>query len=96
MSEKLEYETGVKHVCVEKADITDEISLEESEPENSKIEAVRLVVPLTDDPSLVAMTFRFWVLITFFSIIGAATEQYYFFRAAKGNFSIYFVNLASY
>ncbi|KAF9309415.1 hypothetical protein BG003_009786 [Podila horticola] len=93
MNEKHD-KNGVEISCVEKADIADEVSLEETEPENSKIEAV--LVPLTDDPSLIAMTFRFWILTTFFSIIGAATEQYYFFRAAKGNFSIYFVNLASY
>ncbi|KAF9967197.1 hypothetical protein BGZ73_000660, partial [Actinomortierella ambigua] len=93
MSEKPELESSQ----IEKADIhTDDVSLEETDPENSKIEAVRLVVPLTDDPSLVALTFRFWVLTTLFSILGAATEQYYFFRAAKGTFQIYFVNLASY
>ncbi|KAG9319765.1 hypothetical protein KVV02_003874 [Mortierella alpina] len=56
MSEKRDYENGV-----EKADIADEVSLEEeTEPENSKIEAVRLG------------------------------------KSAKGTFSIYFVNLASY
>ncbi|KAF9277882.1 hypothetical protein BGZ74_003231 [Mortierella antarctica] len=96
MGEKLDHENEKEISNLEKAYIGDSISLEEAEPENSKIEAVRLVVPLTDDPTLIAMTFRFWVLVTFFSIIGAATEQYYFFRAAKGNFSIYFVNLASY
>ncbi|KAG0348777.1 hypothetical protein BG005_011333 [Podila minutissima] len=95
MGEKLDHENEKEISNLEKAYIGDSISLEEAE-ENSKIEAVRLVVPLTDDPTLIAMTFRFWVLVTFFSIIGAATEQYYFFRAAKGNFSIYFVNLASY
>jgi len=53
-------------------------------------------VPLTDDPSLVALTFRFWVLSTFFAILGSVIQQYYMFRAASGTFSIYFVNLASY
>ena len=42
MSEKHDYENGVEISCMEKADIADEISLEETEPENSKIEAVRL------------------------------------------------------
>ncbi|KAF9100681.1 hypothetical protein BGX29_006357, partial [Mortierella sp. GBA35] len=82
--------------ALEKAYVGDHVSLEETELENSKIEAVRLVVPLTDDTSLVAMTFRFWVLSTFFSVIGSVIQQYYMFRAASGTFSIYFVNLASY
>ncbi|KAF9430228.1 hypothetical protein BGZ94_007848 [Podila epigama] len=96
MGEKTEYETEKEISTTEKAYVDDNISLEEAEVENSKIEAVRLVVPLTDDPTLVPMTFRFWVLVTFFSMLGAAIEQYYFFRSSKGTFSIYFVNLASY
>ncbi|KAK3835831.1 MAG: OPT oligopeptide transporter protein-domain-containing protein [Linnemannia elongata] len=72
------------------------IDLKEDEPENSKIEAVRLVVPLTDDPTLVCITFRFWVLSLFFSIIGSVINEYYYFRVNYGTFSIYFVNLASY
>ncbi|KAG0292254.1 hypothetical protein BGZ98_002653 [Dissophora globulifera] len=64
--------------------------------ENSKIEAVRLVVPVTDDPSLVAITFRFWIISFFFSVIGAVIQQYYFYRSTSGSFSIFFVNLASY
>ncbi|KAF9437307.1 hypothetical protein BGZ76_001256 [Entomortierella beljakovae] len=69
---------------------------EEEDVENSKIEAVRLVVPLTDDPTLASITFRFWTMSLFFSIIGAAINQYYYFRSTTGTFSIYFVNLVSY
>ncbi|KAG0041497.1 hypothetical protein BGZ83_001725 [Gryganskiella cystojenkinii] len=69
---------------------------EESEVQNSVIEAVRLVVPITDDPTLIAVTFRFWIISTFFSIIGAIVQQYYFYRVVQGNFSAFFVTLASY
>ncbi|KAF9079862.1 hypothetical protein BGX23_003066, partial [Mortierella sp. AD031] len=82
--------------ALEKAYVSEDVVLEETELENSRIEAVRLVVPLTDDVTLVALTFRFWVLSTFFAIIGSVIQQYYMFRAADGAFSIYFVNLASY
>ncbi|KAG0296452.1 hypothetical protein BGZ96_009405 [Linnemannia gamsii] len=96
MGEKNEYDNEKDVSASEKAYIGDNVSFEEAEEENSKIEAVRLVVPLTDDTSLVALTFRFWVLSTFFSILGSVIQQYYMFRVAKGTFSIYFVNLASY
>ncbi|KAF8929576.1 OPT oligopeptide transporter protein-domain-containing protein [Dissophora ornata] len=69
---------------------------EEVDNENSSIEAVALVVPITDDPSMVAVTFRFWVISFFFSVIGAVIQQYYFYRSTSGSFSIFFVNLASY
>ncbi|KAG0317734.1 hypothetical protein BGZ99_006120 [Dissophora globulifera] len=68
----------------------------EDEVENSRIEAVRLVVPVTDDPSLISVTFRFWVISLFFSVIGSVINQYYYFRTTTGSFSIFFVNLASY
>ncbi|KAF9090415.1 hypothetical protein BGX23_005976, partial [Mortierella sp. AD031] len=82
--------------ALEKAYVGENVTLEETELENSRIEAVRLVVPLTDDTTLIALTFRFWILSTFFAIVGAIVTQYYFFRAAPGTFSIYFVNLATY
>ncbi|KAG0212620.1 hypothetical protein BGX33_003435 [Mortierella sp. NVP41] len=67
---------GEKHeVDIEKVIQTDEKSQEasgttpvdeEHEEENSKIDAVRLVVPVTDNIDLVCITFRFWVLSLFF------------------------------
>ncbi|KAF9563039.1 hypothetical protein EC968_005033 [Mortierella alpina] len=73
----------------------DSLILEEDH-ENSPVEAVRLVVPVTDDPSLVAITFRFWTISFFFCVIGAVIEQYYYYRSTTGTFSIFFVSLASY
>ncbi|KAF9550273.1 hypothetical protein EC957_001180 [Mortierella hygrophila] len=69
---------------------------EEYEAERPLVEAVRLVVPISDDTTLVAITFRFWVISTFFGIIGAVIQEYYYFRTTNGVFSIFFVNLASY
>ncbi|KAG0349228.1 hypothetical protein BG004_000452 [Podila humilis] len=75
--------------------LNDNVALEE-EQENSPIEAVRLVVPITDDPTLPIITFRFWVLSFLFTALGATIQQYYFFRSTSGAFSIFFVNLVTY
>ncbi|KAF9342692.1 hypothetical protein BGX26_007029, partial [Mortierella sp. AD094] len=48
-----------------------DISLEEEEAENSPVEAVRAAVPLTDDPTLQTVTFRFWILSFLFTALGA-------------------------
>ncbi|KAF9116396.1 hypothetical protein BGW39_002746, partial [Mortierella sp. 14UC] len=96
MSEKHEIDHEKDIHNLEKAYGGDAISLEEADVENSKIEAVRLVVPVTDDITLVALTFRFWLLSLLFSVLGAVIQQYYMFRAVSGSFSIYFVNLATY
>ncbi|KAF9543010.1 hypothetical protein EC957_001369 [Mortierella hygrophila] len=71
-------------------------SLKESDLENSTIEAVRLVVPFTDDPTFIALTFRFWALSLFFAAIASIVNQYYDFRTSRGGFPIYSVNLTSY
>ncbi|KAK3821392.1 MAG: OPT oligopeptide transporter protein-domain-containing protein [Benniella sp.] len=73
-----------------------DISLEEEEQENSPIDAVRLAVPLTDDPTLPVVTFRFWIISFLFTALGATVQQYYFFRSTSGTYSIFFVNLISY
>ncbi|KAF9929028.1 hypothetical protein FBU30_001937 [Linnemannia zychae] len=96
MSEKHEHESGNEIYQLEKEYADETISLDEPGIVNSKIEAVRLVVPITDDPTLLCITFRFWVLSLFFAAIGSVINQYYYFRVSTGTFSIYFVNLASY
>ncbi|KAF9354442.1 hypothetical protein BGX26_007721 [Mortierella sp. AD094] len=96
MADKYEHEAE-KAYAVDEKKIDDIVNLsEDAEPENSKIEAVRLAVPLTDDPTLPVITFRFWVLSFIFAGIGSVISQYYYFRAASGTYSIYFVNLVSY
>ncbi|KAF9929026.1 hypothetical protein FBU30_001935 [Linnemannia zychae] len=97
MTEKLENDYDLDISVQEKVAVIDTLELtEENEAENSRIEAVRLVVPVTDDPSLPAVTFRFWVLSFLFSVIGSVLLQFYYYRVATGALSIYFVNLASY
>ncbi|KAG0263991.1 hypothetical protein DFQ27_001524 [Actinomortierella ambigua] len=71
------------------------ISLDE-EPENSPVEAVRMAVPITDDPTLPIITFRFWVLSFIFTALGAVITQYNFFRSTSATYSIFFVNLVTY
>ncbi|KAG0005143.1 hypothetical protein BGZ80_010275 [Entomortierella chlamydospora] len=95
MTEK--YDPDAEKAYTDEKQIGETIDLvEEEEPENSKVEAVRLAIPLTDDPSMPVITFRFWVLSFIFSAIGAVIMQYYYFRATTGTYSIYFVNLVSY
>ncbi|KAF9120414.1 hypothetical protein BGX30_003178 [Mortierella sp. GBA39] len=96
MNERHEPESEKDIYQFEKAHAGQTVDMNEEEHENSKIEAVRLVVPITDDPTLVCITFRFWILSLFFSIIGSVINEYYYFRVNYGTFSIYFVNLASY
>ncbi|KAG0046031.1 hypothetical protein BGZ83_008758 [Gryganskiella cystojenkinii] len=82
---------------VDEKAFVDQLDLqEENDVENSKIEAVRLVIPLTDDPTMPVVTFRFWTLSFLFAVMGSIIQQYYYFRSTTGSFSIYFVNLATY
>ncbi|GJJ75289.1 hypothetical protein EMPS_07647 [Entomortierella parvispora] len=81
----------------EKGNLSDtNVSLQEEEVENSPIEAVRLAVPLHDDPTLPVVTFRFWFISFLFAALGSTIQQYYFFRSTSGSYSIFFVNLVSY
>ncbi|OAQ30089.1 OPT superfamily oligopeptide transporter [Linnemannia elongata AG-77] len=93
MADKHEYD--VEKTQSDK-DANEDTLVMSEEIENSRIEAVALVVPVTDDPSLNAITFRYWIIASSFSIIGAIIQQYYFYRTTSGSFSIFFVNLASY
>ncbi|KAG0263989.1 hypothetical protein DFQ27_001522 [Actinomortierella ambigua] len=68
----------------------------DEEEENSPIEAVRMAVPITDDPTLPVITFRFWLLGAIFTAIGAVITQYNFFRTTYSSYSIFFVNLSSF
>ncbi|RKP27323.1 OPT oligopeptide transporter protein-domain-containing protein [Syncephalis pseudoplumigaleata] len=69
---------------------------EEEEGENSPIEIVAMTVSTFDDPTLPCLTFRFWVMGTFFTVLGAATSLVFYFRPTPFQFSVFFVQLASY
>ncbi|KAI8000096.1 Oligopeptide transporter 5 [Camellia lanceoleosa] len=56
---------------------SDEIS---EEVNDSPIEQVRLMVPITDDPTLPCLTFRTWVLGTFSCAILAFLNQFFGYR----------------
>ncbi|KAG0279203.1 hypothetical protein BGZ95_001992 [Linnemannia exigua] len=97
MNKKLEYESSqTNDYAQEKAQNGDALSLKYVDPENSTVEAVRLIVPLTDNTALVALTFRFWILSFFFAALASIVNQYYYFRISRGGFPLYFVNLTSY
>ncbi|KAG9292256.1 hypothetical protein G9A89_000274 [Geosiphon pyriformis] len=64
--------------------------------ENSPIESVRATVSKNDDRTLPCLTFRFWVLSFFFTVFGAAFSQYYYFTTIPYQFSVFFVQLATY
>ncbi|KAG9295222.1 hypothetical protein G9A89_006203 [Geosiphon pyriformis] len=81
----------------------------EEEEENSPIPAVAAkqikkneifhstqTVSLKDDPTLPSITFRFWVLSTFFSALGSFLQEIYVFRTNRALFSLYFTLLGSF
>ncbi|KAF9110360.1 hypothetical protein BGX27_006455 [Mortierella sp. AM989] len=78
MSQKHEYNTE-KEFVDEKLDI-ERSSVVLEEEENSPIPEVAALVSNKDDPSLPALTFRFWVMGVFFSILLAFVNQFFFFR----------------
>lgn len=56
---------------------------------------VRETVPLTDDPSIPVMTFRYFVLLTLFIVPGAFIDTINSFRTTSAVYSIFFVQIAS-
>lgn len=64
--------------------------------ENSPIEIVAATVSTYDDPTLPCLTFRFWLMATFFTILGAVVSQIYYFRPNILIFSVFFVQLVTY
>ncbi|CAB4441584.1 unnamed protein product [Rhizophagus irregularis] len=54
---------------------------------------ISAAVSSEDDPTLSCLTFRFWVLSTFFTSLCAAISQFYHFRPNNGDFSLFFVVL---
>ncbi|RIB17097.1 OPT oligopeptide transporter protein, partial [Gigaspora rosea] len=53
-------------------------------------------VNTNDDPTLTCLTFRFWVLSTFFTALGAVVSVFGYFRSNILFYSIFFVILVSY
>lgn len=57
--------------------------------------AVRETVPLTDDPTIPVLTFRYFVLSTLFIIPGAFIDTVNSFRTTSAAYSIFFVQIAA-
>ncbi|KAF0420508.1 opt family small oligopeptide transporter [Gigaspora margarita] len=79
----LVYNLGEKNIEIESQD-------------GSEVELISAAVSTNDDPSLPCLTFRFWVLSTFFTALGASISVFYYFRANVLLYSILFVILASF
>ncbi|KAG0283561.1 hypothetical protein BGZ97_008486, partial [Linnemannia gamsii] len=57
---------------------------------------VRELVSMDDDPSLPTITFRYFVLSTIFSALGAVISQVSWFRTTAAPYSMFFVQIVSY
>ncbi|KAF9386482.1 hypothetical protein CPB97_003656 [Podila verticillata] len=66
------------------------------EEENSPIPEVAATVSIKDDPSLPAMTFRFWVMGFIFSVILSFFNQFFWFRTVPLTISPMVIQLVSY
>ncbi|CAG8522064.1 6241_t:CDS:2 [Paraglomus occultum] len=64
--------------------------------ENSPIESVRATVSMNDDKSLPCVTFRYLVLSTLTTTVGAAFSQYYYFTFIPMTVSVFVAQLVSY
>ncbi|KAF3991635.1 hypothetical protein FT663_01438 [Candidozyma haemuli var. vulneris] len=84
-------EEGVNEVSI-KSD-SDSDQLEEDLEDLPK--EVRETVPLTDDPTIPVLTFRYFVLSTIFIIPGAFIDTINSFRTTSAVYSIFFVQIAS-
>ncbi|RKO91921.1 OPT oligopeptide transporter protein-domain-containing protein [Blyttiomyces helicus] len=64
--------------------------------EQSTVVEVAATVPVSDDPTLPALTFRFWVLGTVFSVFSAAVAQFMYFRLNQISLNNFAIILMSY
>ncbi|KAI9597038.1 oligopeptide transporter [Syncephalis fuscata] len=66
------------------------------EEEDSPFDIVRATVSNKDDPTLPSMTFRFWVLGTFFTVVLSFINQFFWFRETPLTVSVLVAQLLSY
>ncbi|KAG0298986.1 hypothetical protein BGZ98_010383 [Dissophora globulifera] len=62
----------------EKYDVESQLSFRSDD--NSPIEEVRAIVPVTDDPSMPTNTFRMWFLALFFTLLVSFVNQFFYLR----------------
>ncbi|KAF9410222.1 hypothetical protein BGZ76_005548, partial [Entomortierella beljakovae] len=95
MSEQKHEYQNEKEFLDEKIDI-ERSSVVLEEEENSPIPEVAAIVSNKDDPSLPTLTFRFWVMGVFFSILLAFVNQFFFFRTHPMTLSALVIQLLAY
>ncbi|KAF8975589.1 hypothetical protein BGZ46_009001, partial [Entomortierella lignicola] len=91
-----------KHEYVNEKEFNDEkfdverssVALEEEE--NSPIPEVAAIVSNKDDPTLPCLTFRFWVMGVFFTVLLAFVNQFFFFRTNPLTLSAMVIQLIAY
>ncbi|KAG0048797.1 hypothetical protein BGZ83_006304 [Gryganskiella cystojenkinii] len=66
------------------------------EEENSPIPEVAAIVSNKDDPSLPVMTFRFWVMAIFFSVLLSFFNQFFWFRTHPMTIGTLVIQLLAY
>ncbi|KAF9315231.1 hypothetical protein BG003_003224, partial [Podila horticola] len=63
--------------------------------DNSPIEEVRAIVPVTDDPTMPTNTFRMWFLSLFFTLLVAFVNQFFYLRQNPVSITYTVVSLVS-
>ncbi|KAF9191581.1 hypothetical protein BGZ49_003538, partial [Haplosporangium sp. Z 27] len=95
MSEHKHEYTTEKEFVDEKFDI-ERSSVVLEEEENSPIPEVAAIVSNKDDPTLPCLTFRFWVMGIFFTVLLAFVNQFFFFRTNPLTLSAMVIQLIAY
>ncbi|KAG0197896.1 hypothetical protein BGX28_008616 [Mortierella sp. GBA30] len=95
MSEQKQEYVAAKEFVDEKFDI-ERSSVVLDEEENSPIPEVAAIVPNKDDPSIPVMTFRFWFMAVFFSVLLSFFNQFFWFRTHPMTISTLVIQLLSY
>ncbi|KAF9324012.1 hypothetical protein BGZ91_003213 [Linnemannia elongata] len=78
----------------ERGDVESQITPVDLE-DNSPIEEVRAIVPVTDDPSMPTNTFRMWFLALFFTFLVSFVNQFFYLRQNPVSITYTVVSLIS-
>ncbi|KAG0298745.1 hypothetical protein BGZ96_007620 [Linnemannia gamsii] len=77
-----------------RGDVESQISSGDPE-DNSPIEEVRAIVPVTDDPTMPTNTFRMWFLALFFTLFVSFVNQFFYLRQNPVSITYTVVSLIS-
>ncbi|KAH7050568.1 OPT family small oligopeptide transporter [Linnemannia elongata] len=89
-----EKEKGTDDDERERGDVESQITPVDLE-DNSPIEEVRAIVPVTDDPSMPTNTFRMWFLALFFTLLVSFVNQFFYLRQNPVSITYTVVSLIS-